>query len=45
MALTKYINLVTFETSDEIEGFIECDYEIANTIALLNKKGYYGYKS
>lgn len=38
--LTKYINLETFEITDNVDGFIECDAEIAELIALLNKKGY-----
>lgn len=38
--LIKYINLENFEVTDKVEGFIECDWEIADAIALLNKKGY-----
>lgn len=40
MSLIAYVDLETFEVSNEPTGFIECDYEIAKTIALLNKKGY-----
>lgn len=37
---TKYINVNTWEIEDEPKGFIPVDKGIANTIAMLNRKGY-----
>ena len=38
--LTSFINLETKEVTNEVDKFIVCDTDIAETIALLNKKGY-----
>ena len=38
--LTSIINLDNFEVTNEVDKFIVCDTDIAETIALLNKKGY-----
>jgi len=36
----RFINLETFEVTENIPNYIMVDKEIANTIAVLNKKGY-----
>ena len=36
----RYIDLNTFEIFDNPKGYIPCDNEIADIIAILNKKGY-----
>lgn len=40
MSLIAFIDKNTFDVKDELEEYIYCDYEIANVIACLNKKGY-----
>ena len=40
MSLIAFINKNSFEIKDELDDYIYCDYEIRNTIATLNKKGY-----
>lgn len=35
-----YINLRNFEVTDKVDEYIDCDFEIAKIIALLNEKGY-----
>lgn len=37
---TRYIDLNTFEVVDFPNGYIPCDKEIVDIIAILNKKGY-----
>ena len=38
--MEKYINLKNYETSFDIDGYIPCDPEIIDAIAILNQKGY-----
>ena len=40
MSLIAFIDKNNFEIKEELEGYIYCDYEIRNVIAILNKKGY-----
>lgn len=37
---TSFVNLNNFEVTDILKDFIPCDDEIAQTIAILNEKGY-----
>lgn len=40
-----YINLQNYEISDTPDGYIQCDADIADVIATLNKKGYETFAS